>query len=119
MKAIFQTKLFAAESAHRGNCLPAAIASILECSLWMVPEFAELRGVGFSDALHAWAKLIGRRFVNVGGHPVEDLPEFYIANGASPRGVAHSVVYSKGVLAHDPHPLGGGIKEVECCWYFE
>lgn len=32
-----------------------------------------------------------------------------IVDGMSPRGTNHSVIYFNGVLAHDPHPDGGGI----------
>lgn len=119
MKPVFQTKLYAPESLHRGDCMAACIASLLECELWMVPNFAELRGLSFSDAIHRWSQLICEKAVNVGGHPVEELPEFYIACGQGPRGVDHSCIYSHGQLVHDPHPVGGGLKTVEFCWYFE
>lgn len=39
----------------------------------------------------------------------DDSPGYYIANGMSPRGLRHSVIWSKDGLIHDPHPEGGGI----------
>ncbi len=38
--------------------------------------------------------------------------EYYMAWGTSPRGIKHSVIYSKGKLVHDPHPDGGGVKDI-------
>jgi hypothetical protein len=81
----------------------------------MVPPFEDMFGRSeWYERIDQWlAKAHGLERVRIHGHPVEDLPEFYLASGLSPRGVHHAVIYSKGALVHDPHFSDAGIASVE------
>jgi hypothetical protein len=87
----------------------------------MVPPFEDMFGRGdWRPRTQEWLqRFFGLRFTQVEGHDFSVLPEFYIANGLSARGVHHSVIYRRGELAHDPHWQRGGIEKVEWCWYLE
>ncbi len=125
MTRVKQSKLYAPDGIHNGDCLAACLASLLDLPLWMVPPFEQM--FGRSD----WRVRVGewlRRFFDMDleraeGHPTNPdgelaiLPEFYIANGPAARGVYHSVIYRNGELVHDPHPSNGGLLAVEWCWY--
>lgn len=115
MRPVMQDKLYSAEGIGNGNCFPACLASLLEVPLWMVPPFDQMFArESWGKRRGEWlAKMFNLDFVRTSGHEVAQMPEFYIANGLSPRGVMHSVIYSAGQLVHDPHPIGGGISEVE------
>ena len=122
MRPVKQTKLFSKEGGHSGNCYAAVMASMLDIPLWMVPPFED--GFGRSEwyetrASEWLAKMFGLKIVHHEGHPVDELPEFYVASGKSPRGVSHAVVYSKGVMVHDPHYSDSGIASVDRVWYLE
>lgn len=118
MTPVKQSKLFCEDGIHNGNCYAACLASMLDLPLWMVPPFEDM------FARHVWrarssdwlSHMFGLQMVRFEGHPVERLPEFYIANGPSSRGVHHSTIYRAGRLVHDPHPSSEGINEVEWCW---
>lgn len=121
MKPVKQTKLFAGDGAHAGNCLAACLASLLELPLWMVPPFDEMfiRG-DYRERMHEWARVAHRsKIVHTANHRIDEMPEFYVANGPSPRGVLHSVIYSKGQMVHDPHFSNDGISEVDWTWHIE
>lgn len=110
MTPVMQSKLFATDGIHNGNCFAACIASLLDLPLWMVPPFEDMFGRGggtWQWRAEEWLERIFRlELVTVSGHPGLDLPEYYIANGPSLRGVKHSVIYRAGTLVHDPHPSG-------------
>jgi hypothetical protein len=118
---VYQSKLYSAEAIHNGNCFAAALASLLDLPLWMVPPFEDMfsRSDWFAR-VETWLHQMFRlRLVRSEEHEPARLPEFYIASGLSPRGVRHSVIYRAGELAHDPHPSGAGIASVEWCWHLE
>lgn len=119
MKPVKQTKLYAADGPHAGNCLAACIASLFDLPLWMVPQFDEMFVRGdWRERMQAWSiKVMGAKLAYTDDHAPEKMPEFYIASGPSPRGVHHSVIYSKGALVHDPHPSGDGIRGVDWTWH--
>lgn len=123
MTPVKQTKLYAKDGIHNGNCFAACIASLLDLPLWMVPPFEDMFGRGgeyrarCDDWLARMFKLEMEEFAP--GHEPSPMPEFYIASGPSSRGVLHSVVYSGGKLVHDPHPSNEGISEVRWCWYLQ
>lgn len=121
MKPVMQSKLYAQDAIHNGNCYAACLASLLDLPLWMVPPFEDMFGRSdWHDRTQEWLeRLFKLRLVRSEGHPVEMLPEYYIASGLSPRGVRHSVLYRAGQIAHDPHPSGAGISAVEWCWHLE
>lgn len=119
MQPVKQSKLYCEDGIHNGNCYAACLASLLELPLWMVPPFEDMfaRTVWMKRTEEWLGRMFGLRLARANGHPVEDLPEFYIASGPAPRGVHHSVIYRRGELAHDPHPSGEGVLEVEWCWH--
>lgn len=124
MKPVSQSKLWTPDAPLRGNCNAASLASLLEIPLWMVPPFEDMRGDLQEERRNEWLhRMFGLALTRTHGHDVARLPEFYIACGPSPRGAAdriyHAVVYSAGELAHDPHPSGGGILDVEWTWHLE
>ena len=94
-----------------GNCLQAAIASVLNLSLDEVPHFAAIKG-NWWDEFREWLWRRGLDVVYLQFSAIEKMPPVgpYIVNGVSPRGYGHSVVYLNGHLEHDPHPAGGGVK---------
>ena len=107
MKPVDQDKFYDKEKGSKGNCLQAAVASILELSVDVVPNFHDCPE-GFWPGYH--------NFLEKHGYIAFELrqiicPEcFYLAFGPSPRGVDHAVIYFEGKLAHDPHPSRAGIK---------
>lgn len=122
MKPVTQTKLHAADGIHSGNCYAAALASLLELPLWMVPPFEDMfgrpsGGLWYTRTDEWLHRMFGLEIVTMPGHNVDHLPEFYIANGPSPRGVMHSTIYSGGRMVHDPHPSGAGISEVKSTYH--
>lgn len=123
MTPVFQSKLYAADGIHNGNCFAACLASLLEIPLWMVPPFEDMFGRGhgqWRERSEEWlARMFGMKLVRVEEHVPPALPEFYIANGPAARGVHHSVVYRRGELAHDPHPSKGGVLDVEWTYHLE
>ena len=102
-----------------GNCLQAAVASVLGLELSEVPHFC---AVGTDDdpewwwSLRRWARGRGMDFCSV-----EDLAgvdwlvdrgaALAIATGPSPRGPYHHVVVTDadGTPVWDPHPSGDGL----------
>lgn len=125
---------------HRGNCLAACVASVLDIPLEQVPNFrldADKRDM--FDTLVDWLKeehgknIVGLRFYR-GDGPLEEntvdriinsafvngRQHYVILNGLSPRRTAsgekkyHSVVArSSGwgfEVVHDPHPDGTGLE---------
>ena len=118
---VMQSKLFCHDGIHSGNCYAACLASMLDLPLWMVPPFEDM------FASHAWhnrttdwlARMFNLQMVQLEGHQVDALPEFYIATGPSQRGVHHSTIYRSGDLMHDPHPSGSGIVSVDWTWHLE
>lgn len=118
MTPVAQSKL-AQQALQLGNCFAACVASLIDADLWMVPAFEDARhGVSAASLADQWLRrFCGQTLIRTDGHAVEAMPEFYIANGRSPRGGYHSVIYSAGALVHDPHPLGGGLIDVEWTWH--
>ena len=121
MRPVKQDKLYSAEGIGNGNCFAAAIASLLDLPLWMVPPFDQMFGRDdWRKRSNEWLeRMFGVTIVRTGGHEIEKMPKYYIANGPSLRGVYHSVIYSSGSLVHDPHPSDAGIAEVEWTWHLE
>ncbi|SEP93008.1 hypothetical protein SAMN04488038_102246 [Solimonas aquatica] len=123
MTPIKQDKLFSPDGLVNGNAMAACLASLLDLPLWMVPPFEDMHGRGAAtvdDRIKEWLqRMFGLTLELQGRHEPEDLPAFYIASGPSSRGAMHSVIYSNGVLAHDPHPAGDGIVEVSYCRFLK
>lgn len=99
--------------------MAACYASLLDLPLWMVPPFEDMFArAEWRDRVDAWLlRMFGLELRRTDGHQVDQLPEYYIGSGLSPRGVRHSVIYRAGDLVHDPHPSGDGILAVEWTWH--
>jgi hypothetical protein len=119
MTPVKQSKLYAKDGIHNGDCMAACLASLLDLPLWMVPPFEQMFGrADWRMRIDQWLdRMHCMEMVRLNGHPVELLPEYYIACGPAARGVDHSVIYRKGLMAHDPHPSDGGISIVEWTWH--
>jgi hypothetical protein len=113
-----QSKLYARDGIHNGNCYAACLASLLDLPLWMVPPFEDMFGRGdWRIRTSEWLKRMFRlEMVRSEGHPADKLPTFYIANGRAARGVHHSVIYSGDRAggqhdAHAPRRAGSLVEE--------
>ena len=124
MIPVYQSKL-----GKGGDCFRACVASLMEKRLDDVPDFMNMfLEDEFADrcylAFAEWLKPMG--FAHILLQPsfgelegsfmkrnIDLTGALCIANGRSPRGSFHSVVYGGGVVLHDPVKGGGGILSVE------
>lgn len=114
MTPVTQTLFRDEANGTRGNCLQAAVASVLDLPLDAVPHF-----VSFDD----WASVF-IDFLAIHGmewrsrYVLRDAPPtgIAIAYGTSPRGIKHAVVTDGWRLVHDPHPDGGGLTSLDGWW---
>ena len=113
MKKVTQTQLHNPPETN-GNCMVAALASLLELDIYEIPAFGDMEENKWFFALLDWLHERGLHLVQWDGevHP----PGYHICNGPSPRGFEHSVVYYGTDLVHDPHPSREGLKEVTSVW---
>lgn len=107
MHQVTQSILHDDPSGRPGNCLQAAVASLLDLQLDDVPHFIE-----HEDWLERFAA-----FCNAHGfQPLYRRPDVHVpygmAWGPSPRGVRHAVVWVNGQMAWDPHPTREGLLKV-------
>lgn len=104
MHKVAQTFFVGDGSGRLGNCMQAAVASLLELPLGSVPHFAEAEEEWWIAMLD-WADTLGysvSRNRNKKG--------WTMMTGASPRGeFNHAVVAHNGELVWDPHPSGEGL----------
>lgn len=125
-------------SAPYGNCLEAALATVLGVPLGQVPDLrtaAEKRGVNGRrlDALMRYRKSALRRWIaehfgllwiespgvpDLGGEDWNAEPLVWLASGMSPRGLRHVVVYVDDVMAWDPHPSRDGLLDIDAWGVF-
>lgn len=98
-----------------GNCLQAAVASLLALPLDAVPHFAVF--ADWQVALRLWADGRDLTLRSVVTDTVPDWP--CIVSGPSVRGVPHAVVAVGGQVVWDPHPSRAGLVEVCGAWWFE
>ena len=123
------------DGTDRGDCLRAAIASVLELDPETIPHFVddeEHGGPYWWDSMTEWLVTRGWWMVDVPKHvvlyqtPAEAL---LFAVGPSPRDpagrVKHMVVWRGGIfrhvgdgLVHDPHPDGTGLTGDHESWAF-
>lgn len=110
MKPVFQT----IDDPPHGNCMQAAIASILELSLEDVPNFA--KAADMDEAINEFLAPFGLGIVNMEPNPdfLWSPSGFHLLYGESPRGLQHVVVAFQGEIVHDPSRLNGGLKIHEC-----
>lgn len=110
---VMQTKLHDPENGIRGNCLAACLSTVFHIPLDEVPAFEDMSRDTWLPRLRRWLLSIERTLLHFDEDPRCDF--LYLANGKSPRGVYHSVVYLRGELYHDPHPSQDGIISAE--WF--
>lgn len=106
MKRVYQTKF-----GDEGNCLQAALASILEVDLADVPNLADspfwLEAIRFFAEDHNYVMSV------FPDDPPLRPNTYYVEWGLSPRGNQHAVVGYNSEIVHDPHPDGGGLLRTE------
>ena len=110
MNKVFQDKFD-----KDGNCFSACLASILEIPLSEVPNYQEENGKWYFN-YKRWLQQFDCDFLslqNWGKETIGFAPKVYaIVSGTSPRGLTHSVIYFEHKMVHDPHPEGGGVKDI-------
>lgn len=89
-------------SGRPGNCLQAAVASLLGLQLEEVPHFLETDD--WSRSLTDFARARGWRI-----RYDDQSPTFGLVFGRSPRDEMHAVVYRDHHMAWDPHPDRTGL----------
>lgn len=98
-----------------GDCVRAAVASLLDREPTSVPHFiagSDIDSRVWWYALKGWAADNGWAVTRTGLLPRQEnvpLPKFGIACGPSERGVSHAVVAVDGQVVWDPHPSRAGI----------
>lgn len=112
MKPIDQTKLH--DPPVMGNCLNAALASILEIKIEDIPCFEDMDEDHWFPALSKWLEDLGFYLICF-EYPFH-FPGYAIDNGISPRGTFHSVIFKDDKMVHDPHPSRGGLLEIRSVW---
>lgn len=104
---VTQSILHGDPSGRPGNCLQAAVASLLELPLDEVPHFVE-----YDD----WLERLAEFCTAHGYQPIMRPPDtdvaYGMAWGPSERGVRHAVVWADGAMAWDPHPSRAGLERV-------
>ena len=98
-----------------GNCMQAAVASILELPLDFVPNFIE-QDPGPQYCHHnmmVFFRRLGFDLVGFYGKEARGFDGYYLAYGPAKRGVSHMVIEKDCKLAHDPHPSREGLIEVK------
>lgn len=116
MTPVDQTSFFDPATGTHGNCVQAAVATLLDLPLDDVPDLIQgaTSGGDQDRRLRRWLRDRGLELVMLGGH--WSLDTFYLASGPAARGVHHMVVMRDGRIAHDPHPSRAGLERVERCY---
>lgn len=117
VREVTQTITYSPENQAQGiygNCLQAAVASLLDKPLDAVPHFSAF--AWWPQALTLWAYGEG---LKVCGESVDTIPDrLCIIGGKSPRGVAHVCVAEHGEVVWDPHPSRDGMTTItEATWF--
>lgn len=109
----------------KGNCLQAAVASILDKPLEEVPHFI-CYGESWFIALILFMRDFGYEYHGIADGSLLTDPKFnkgiggyVIGSGMSPRGFSHAVVCKDGEIVHDPHPSRAGVEHIESFYQFE
>lgn len=98
-----------------GNCLQAAVASMMRLPLDEVPHFANF--VWWPQALRLWLR--GRDLTMKGERTTEYPQRLALVGGKSERGVAHVVLGYEGRMVWDPHPSRSGLVSIQDATWFE
>lgn len=130
MKEVYQTII----DKDKGNCLSAALASILELDIEEVPNFVWHFKNSFDGAVQLWLRARGFAWLRIRmpkkiatGDDIRwhSIPEVLcLATGKSPRGDYYHTVVGRIAgghnfeLIHDPHPDGAGLDGQPVCVEF-
>jgi hypothetical protein len=102
---------------ENGNCLAAALASVLEIPIEDLPEFTD---DGWQGELNSWLAPRSLCYLEFPVHDQERWRSYYLRHagfhllcGPSERGLYHAVVARAGKIVHDPHPSRAGLQKVE------
>lgn len=110
MSQVTQTILHDPDNGAIGNCMQAAIASLLDLPLDDVPHFAAIEGDEWWSEFLTWARDLGYEVFVIDG----DFPPIpLLLHGKSPRGVSHLVVGIGSTVVWDPHPSRDGLTEIQ------
>lgn len=107
MRNTTQTIVECDGSGRPGNCLQAAVASLLDLPIDDVPHFVETDD--WEGSLIAF--LLWRGWILTYRPADSGPPAFGMATGVSPRGVPHVVVCREGT-EWDPHPSRAGLTTI-------
>lgn len=112
-RGITQTILHDPDTGAIGNCMQAAIASLLDLPLDEVPHFAEHDD--WDLRFSAWCAERGLIWFACDVSQVHDWAPCLLV-GQSPRGIDH-VVVGRGLTAvWDPHPSRDGLTSITGVW---
>lgn len=116
MSEVTQTICAGDQEGVPGNCLQAAVASLLDLPLAAVPHFVTF--LWWPQALELWARGEGLTYHE---EPTDTIPERRcIVGGKSPRGFAHAVIGEGGRIVWDPHPSRDGLVTItDVAWFDE
>lgn len=113
MSEVTQTILAGDPDGTVGNCMQAAVASLLDLPLEEVPHFC-----AFPDWLGYLAIWSAQRGWAVRHRNADEPVALGIACGPSPRGVEHATVMRDGEITWDPHPSRDGLLSIARIWEF-
>ena len=137
MIPVAQTKLTSTDGTARGNCMAACVASLLEVPISSVPAWEDMGSDGsWGDSFMSFLEQHGYEYHGLLIPDAQLLDDWwsyilersagidgcFIIGGKSPRTHVtrgHAVIYKDGKLAHDPHPSGAGITEIEEIYIIE
>jgi hypothetical protein len=112
MKPVDQTIFVNDPEGRTGNCLQAALASVLMLPLEEVPHFADLPDdIWFSEMCN-WLTERGYQLNDMDSEEMNYCSSYMLAIGMSERGVSHAANYDRNGLAHDPHPSKAGLLNI-------
>jgi len=127
MKPVYQTRFGGSDAPEeeQGNCMEACLASIFECTLGDVPDFAgNITGAGRFLQLQRWLAERNLSLLMLPAKPV-DAPAGYSMVAVKSKTLpnpddGHMVVAKNGLLVHDPNPNSKGPldHEIEAYWAF-
>lgn len=114
MRRVYQTTFGPTD----GNCFQACIATVLSMPLESIPHFCRDYGDRWCRHFQEWLNGLGLFAVMMNVPDcmtVDDIVPFgpCMVGGDGGRGCKHEVVYSGGVLYHDPLPEGKGLVKVD------
>lgn len=105
MTPVKQTHFGGPDTNPVGNCMQAAVASLLDLELSDVPHFVQ----GSSGHAESWQRLedwLATRELVIRESFVDE-PGFALVKGPTHSGIHHYVIYRDGQLAHDPAGADG------------